>query len=102
MSVADTEELADEYRHGFGRLVVDLRNLDSGRTDHSVDMSLSVGEMLVYVPDNILTTTDIRVGAGNLRVLYGGPASGRLRGLERFPRPARGVVGPAVQRRGGS
>ena len=77
VSVADTEELADEYRHGFGRLVVDLRNLDSGRTDHSVDMSLSVGEMLVYVPDNILTTTDIRVGAGNLRVLYGGPASGR-------------------------
>ena len=81
VSVADTEELADEYRHGVGRLVVDLRNLDPGRTDHSVDMSLGVGEMLVYVPDNISTTADISVGAGNIRVWYGGPASGRLADL---------------------
>ena len=81
VSVADTEELDDEYRHGVGRLVVDLRNLDPGSTDHSVDMSLGVGEMLVYVPDNISTTADISVGAGGLWVWYGGPASGRLADL---------------------
>ena len=81
VSVADTEELAGEYRHGVGRMVVDLRNLDPGRTDHSVDMSLGVGKMLVYVPDKISTTADISVEAGNIRVWYGGPASGRLADL---------------------
>ena len=81
VSVTDTEELADEYRHGVGQIVVDLRDLDPDRTDHSVDISLGVGEMLVYVPDNILTTADISVGAGNIRVWYGGPAPGRLADL---------------------
>ena len=81
VSVTDTEELADEYRHGVGQIVVDLRDLDPDRTDHSVDISLGVGEMLVYVPDNILTTADISVGAGNIRVWYGGPAPGRTQDL---------------------
>ena len=81
VSVTDTEELADEYRHGVGQMVVDLRDLDPDSTDHSVDISLGVGEMLVYVPDNILTTADISVGAGNIRVWYGGPAPGRIQDL---------------------
>ena len=81
MSVTDTEDLADEYRHGVGQMVVDLRHLDPDRTDHSVEMSLGVGEMLVYVPDNILTTADLSVGAGNIRVWYGGPAPGRTQDL---------------------
>ena len=81
VSVTDTGELADEYRHGVGQMVVDLRHLDPDRTDHSVELSLGVGEMLVYVPDNISTTADISVGAGNIRVRYGGPAQGRLADL---------------------
>ena len=81
VSVTDTEDLADEYRHGVGQMVVDLRHLDPDRTDHSVELSLGVGEMLVYVPDDILTTADISVGAGNIRVWHGGPASGRLADL---------------------
>ena len=81
VSVTDTEDLADEYRHGVGQMVVDLRHLDPDRTDHSVEMSLGVGEMLVYVPDNILTTADLSVGAGNIRVWYGGPAPGRTQDL---------------------
>ena len=81
VSVTDTDELQDEYRHGVGQMVVDLRNLDPENTDHSVDLSLSVGEMLVYVPDNISTTADINVGAGNLRVWYGGPARPRIQDL---------------------
>ena len=81
VSVTDTEDLADEYRHGVGQMVVDLRHLDPDRTDHSVELSLGVGEMLVYVPDNILTTADLSVGAGNIRVWYGGPAPGRTRDL---------------------
>ena len=81
VSVTDTEDLADEYRHGVGQMVVDLRHLDPDRTDHSVELSLGVGEILVYVPDNILTTADLSVGAGNIRVWYGGPAPGRTQDL---------------------
>ena len=81
VSVTDTEDLADEYRHGVGQMVVDLRHLDPDRTDHSVELSLGVGEMLVYVPDNISTTADLSVGAGNIRVWYSGPAPGRTQDL---------------------
>ena len=80
VSVTDAEELADEYRHGVGQMVVDLRDLDPDRTDHSVDISLGVGEMLVYVPDNIFTTADISVGAGNIS-WYAGPPPGRIQDL---------------------
>ena len=82
VSVTDTEDLADEYRHGVGQMVVDLRHLDPDRTDHSVELSLGVGEMLVYVPDNIFTTADLSVGAGNIRVWYGGPTPGRTQDLK--------------------
>ena len=72
VSVTDVEELEDEYRHGIGQLVVDLRSLDPERTDHSVDLSLGIGELRVYVPDTISTTADIKVGAGNIGERGGG------------------------------
>ena len=66
--VTAVEELEDEYRHGIGQIVVDLRalELDGGR--HELDLSLGIGEMRVYVPDTISTTADIKVGAGNSRL----------------------------------
>lgn len=79
--VADIDDLEDEYRHGVGKLVVDLRNLDPENSDHSVDLSLSVGELDIYVPDNIRTTADVNVGAGSIRVWYGGPSPDRQRDL---------------------
>ncbi len=66
VSVADIDELKDEYRHGIGQLTVDLRNLDPARTDHSVELSLGIGELRVYVPETIATTADIDVRAGNI------------------------------------
>ena len=66
VTVADIEELEDEYRHGIGQLVVDLRDLDPERTDHSVDLSLGIGELRVYVPDSVSTTADIKVGVGSI------------------------------------
>ncbi len=66
--VVDVEELEDEYRHGIGQLVVDLRHLDPERIDHSVDLSLGVGGLRVYVPASISTTAAIDVGAGNIRM----------------------------------
>ena len=75
VSVTDVAELEDEYRHGIGQLVVDLRDLDPERTDHSVDLSLGVGELVVYVPDSISTTADVEVGVGSIR------ARGKARGV---------------------
>ena len=74
VTVAGIEELEDEYRHGVGQLVVDLRTLDPERTDHSVDLSLGIGELRVYVPDSISTTADIKVGVGK----HQGPRRARL------------------------
>ena len=68
VNVADPSELQDEYRHGIGQLIVDLRDLDPERTDHSVDLSLGIGELRVYVPDSVATTAEIAVGAGNSEV----------------------------------
>ena len=74
VTVADIEELEDEYRHGVGQLVVDLRDLDPERTDHSVDLSLGIGELRVYVPDSISTTADIKVGVGSINARGAGYA----------------------------
>ena len=81
VEVTSADELRDEYRHGVGRMVVDLRGLDPDDLPERLDLSLGVGEMLVYVRDDIKTTADIDVAAGNLRVSHGVPASGRLRDL---------------------
>ena len=81
VSVTDADELQDEYRHGAGRMVVDLRGLEPDSAANSVDLSLSVGELDVYVPDNIETTADINVGAGSIQVRYSGPLSDRQQDL---------------------
>ena len=68
VNVADVSELDDEYRHGIGQMIVDLRDLDPERTNHSVDLSLGIGELRVYVPEDISTTAEINVGIGEIRV----------------------------------
>ena len=77
VTVTDIDELQDEYRHGVGKLVVDLRGLEPDGTVRSLDLSLSVGDLDIYVPDNIRTTADVNVGAGSMRVWYGGPLPDR-------------------------
>ena len=77
VTVTDIDELQDEYRHGVGKLVVDLRGLEPDGTVRSLDLSRSVGDMDIYVPDNIRTTADVNVGAGSMRVRYGGPLPDR-------------------------
>ena len=76
VSVADAEGLQDDYSHGLGEMVVDLRWLELDGSEHSVDISLGIGEVRVYVPDNISTTADVSVGIGSIRESYS-PAAGR-------------------------
>ncbi len=78
--VSETRDLQDDYRHGLGTMVVDLRDLepdDMPSLMTSVKLSLTVGEMLVYVPGSIKTISDINVRAGNLTVDSGGPGWSR-------------------------
>ena len=80
--ITDAGDLESEYRHGVGRLVVDLRDLEPDGTTRSLEVSLGVGEVLVYVPDNITVAGNADVGAGVVREFYDGPLpSDRARDL---------------------
>ncbi len=57
-------ELERDYEHGIGRLAVDLSDLQLGGSDHYVEVSLGIGEVVVYVPENIRFSADIEVGIG--------------------------------------
>ena len=81
VDVMTASELQDEYHHGVGQMVVDLSDLEADGTVNSLDLSVSVGELDIYVPDNIKTTADVNVGAGSIRVWYGGPEPDRQRDL---------------------
>lgn len=76
--ITDAGDLEDQYRHGIGRLVVDLRDLEPDGTNRALDVSLGVGEVLVYVPDNIVVVGNADVGAGVIREYYDGPWPGPL------------------------
>ena len=93
--VTDVEVLEDEYRHGIGHLVVDLRDLDPERTDHAVDLSLGIGQLRVYVPESISTTADIEVGVGEIRMGGSGYTSYSWTGSEDGFDVSRTVTVPA-------
>ena len=93
--VTDVEVLEDEYRHGIGHLVVDLRDLDPERTDHAVDLSLGIGQLRVYVPESISTTADIEVGVGEARLDGSGYTSYSWTGSEDGFDVSRTVTVPA-------
>ena len=61
---ASVDELESDYEHGIGRLVIDLADLELGGRDRSVDVSLGMGAVVVYVPENIRFGADIDVGFG--------------------------------------
>ena len=61
---ASAAELQSEYEHGIGRLVLNLEGLPPDGADRSVAVSLGIGEVLVYVPDDIRLTANIDLGVG--------------------------------------
>ena len=65
---------AHEYRWGIGSMTVDLRRADelSGRT---ITASVAIGELVVYVPDDVDLQIDARVGIGEAQV-FGETSSG--------------------------
>lgn len=66
VEIAGPDDLRGEYRYGLGELVVDMRQLELGGADRSVDIGLVMGEIRVYVPDSVEVVIDAEVGAGSV------------------------------------
>ena len=65
---ADTAALRDRYDLAMGSLDLDLRRVafDPGVTE--IDVSVDMGEIVVWVPDDVTVEVDGHVGAGELTV----------------------------------
>ena len=61
-------ELEAEYRHGIGKLVVDLGEVDFNGQSARLDLGLTIGELLVYVPADINLEMNAHIGAGDLHM----------------------------------
>ena len=73
---ASLDDLEQDYEHGIGRLVVELEDLQLDGRDRSVDVSLGMGEVVVYVPENLRFSADIEVGVGAITERWGYMRSG--------------------------
>lgn len=74
VEIAGPDDLRGEYRYGLGELVVDMRQLELGGADRSVDIGLVMGEIRVYVPDSVEVVIDAEVGAGSVETWRRGRA----------------------------
>ncbi|HEX6310174.1 MAG TPA: PspC domain-containing protein [Acidimicrobiia bacterium] len=56
----------DHYELGIGSLDLDLRDLDFRARDENVRASVGIGELRVWVPDDVRVIVDAHVGFGEL------------------------------------
>ena len=68
-SPATTAELRDEYNVRFGRLELDLRDLELPAGETVVEADVGMGELVVIVPDGVALDVTAEAGAGELLVL---------------------------------
>ncbi len=60
--------VADAYRWGVGKMTLDLRGVE-GLAGEEVAASVVLGELVVYVPDDLPLVITARAGAGEVQVL---------------------------------
>lgn len=65
---ATTADL-EPYRHGVGKLTIDVTSPGLRRDEVAVDAKLGIGELLVIVPRNADVSVDAHVGIGNVDAL---------------------------------
>ncbi len=65
----------DEYRWGIGSMTLDLRGATADLTGRTVEASVGIGELIVYVPGEMTVTIDAHAGIGEARV-FGKASSG--------------------------
>lgn len=63
--VEQVEDLDDEYRWGMGEFHVDLSDLELDGADREVAVGLTIGELKVWVPDDVEVVADVdgRIGS---------------------------------------
>lgn len=59
----------EPFRHGIGKLTVDLTSPDLDLDGASVEASIGIGELVVLVPPDTDVALDARVGIGNIEAL---------------------------------
>lgn len=59
----------EPFRHGIGKLTVDLTDPALELDGATVEASVGIGELLVLVPDDVDLTIDAHVGAGHIQAL---------------------------------
>ena len=64
---AGVDEIPDAYRLGIGSLVVDLREADFRGRVVEVEAEVGIGELTVYLPQDVATDVSGRVGMGSIR-----------------------------------
>ena len=64
---AGVDEIPDAYRLGIGSLVVDLREVDFRGKVVEVEADVGIGELTVYLPQDVATDVSGRVGMGSIR-----------------------------------
>lgn len=65
---ATVEEIAPRYELGMGDATLDLSEIDFDGADVAVAAQVGLGELTVYVPDDVDVDTDGSVGVGELRL----------------------------------
>ncbi|MCJ7725460.1 MAG: cell wall-active antibiotics response protein [Acidimicrobiia bacterium] len=65
----------DEYRWGIGSMTLDLREATTDLDGRTVEASVAIGELIVYVPDRIPVQIEAHTGIGEARV-FGEASSG--------------------------
>jgi hypothetical protein len=77
-------DLRDEYSHGIGQLTIDLRDIEFD-TDTTVAAGMGIGELLVWVPDEISVVVVASAGIGEVSALGRSSSGFGARLDERFP-----------------
>lgn len=65
----ETRTELEPFRHGIGKLTVDLTAPDLDLDGATVEASIGIGELVVLIPDDTDVTVDIDVGIGNAEAL---------------------------------
>ena len=67
-SASTIDELDDEYRFGVGQYIVDFSSLDLDGETREVAVGLTIGELIVCVPDDLELALDADGRIGEIRV----------------------------------
>ncbi len=61
-------EIRDRYANPAGRLLIDLTGVDFNGESVALDLDIGVGDLDVYVPENVRVETVARMDVGDVRV----------------------------------